>query len=245
MSEERISERIDANLLNIPIGELKHTTKELYMSKINRVHKKTLGKLIVKEYPTGSAHAGHFRYLINELKTKKDFVPDIVYVDYINLCSSFRAKSSDSANSYTIIKMVAEELRGLGVEFDFPVVTATQVNRSGMDSSDIGLTDTSESIGLPQTADLFFALIATEELSDMDQIIIKQLKNRYNDVNFWKKFTVGVDKSYMRLYDVEQSAQDDIIDKGKTDEDQSVFGKSSFGTGLSSERKDKLRDFFN
>lgn len=245
MSEERIAERIDANLMDIPIKEIRHIPNDSYMAKIGRLRRKTAGRLIIKEYPTGSAHSGHFRHFINELKTKKNFKPDIIYVDYINLCSSFRAKNNSSINSYTMVKMIAEELRGLAIEFDVPVVTATQVNRTGMTSSDIDLTDTSESIGLPQTADLFFALISTEELDDMNQILVKQLKNRYNDLNYWKKFFVGIDKSKMKLYDLEDNAQDGISESGykaQPQEDRSVFDKSNFGHGITSEKKDRLRE---
>jgi len=246
MSEERIAERIDANLMNIPINQIKELSQDSYGAKIKRIAKKTQGKLIIKEYPTGSAHSGHFRHLINELKTKKNFVPDIIYIDYLNLCSSFRAKSNNNINSYTMVKMITEELRGLAIEFNLPVVTATQVNRGGMGSSDIELTDVSESVGITHTADLMFALISTEELDDMEQVLIKQLKNRYNDLNYYRKFVIGIDKSKMRLYDVEQNAQDDIINAGsKDDETLSVFDKSSFGDGLSAEKKDKIKSLFN
>ena len=208
MSEERIAERIDANLFNVPIDQLSNLSKDAFKSKVNKVASKTAGKLIIKEYPTGSAHAGHFRALLNELKLKKKFVPDMVFIDYLNICSSSRIKGlSGSVNTYSLIKSIAEELRGLAVEFNVPVVTATQTTRSGFGSSDVGLEDTSESFGLPATADLMFALISNEELEGLNQIMVKQLKNRYNDIGVNKRFIVGVDRAKMRLYDAEESAQ--------------------------------------
>ncbi len=208
MAEERIAERIDANLLNIPIDQLDKLSRDMFSQKVSQLAKQTNGRLIVKEYPTGSAHAGHFRALLNELKLKKKFVPDIIFIDYLNICASSRMKAmGGSINSYTYIKAIAEELRGLAVEFDVPVVSATQTTRSGFSNSDIGLEDTSESFGLPATADLMFALISSEELEKEGKIMVKQLKNRYNDPTYKKKFVVGVDRSKMRLYDVDESSQ--------------------------------------
>ena len=212
MAEERIAERIDANLLNIPLDQLQHITKDMLTSKVDQIAAKTNGKLIIKEYPTGSAHTGHFRALLNELKLKKNFVPDMIFIDYLNICSSSRMKGMGGAiNSYTYIKAIAEELRGLAVEFDVPIVSATQTTRSGYTSSDPGLEDTSESFGLPATADLMFALISSEELETEGQIMVKQLKNRYNDPNANKRFVIGIDRSRMRLYDAEH-ATDGVMD---------------------------------
>jgi replicative DNA helicase len=217
MAEEKIAERIDANLLNVDISELQTMTKTDYEKKFELLKNKTQGKLIIKEYPTASAHAGHFRALLNELKLKKNFVPDIIFIDYLNICSSSRIKMGASVNSYAYIKSIAEELRGLAVEFAVPVVSATQTTRSGYTNSDVGLEDTSESFGLPATADFMFALISTEELEQLNQIMVKQLKNRYGDPNLYKRFVVGVDRSKMRLYDAEASAQVDIVDSGQED----------------------------
>ena len=214
MAEEKIAERIDANLLGVNIKELTDLPKSLFETKIGKVAKKTQGTLIIKEYPTASAHAGHFKSLLSELSIKKGFAPDIIFVDYLNICSSSRYKGT-IVNSYTFVKAIAEELRGLAVESNVPIVSATQTTRSGYGSSDIDLTDTSESFGLPATADLMFALISTEELEDMNQIMIKQLKNRYNDPTINKRFVIGIDRSKMRLYNVEVSAQGNIIDSGK------------------------------
>ena len=215
MAEEKIAERIDANLLDIPIQQLNSPllSKEKYSSKLLELTKKTQGKLIIKEYPTASAHVGHFKALLNELSMKKGFSPDIIFVDYLNICASSRYKGT-IVNSYTYVKAIAEELRGLAVESNVPVVSATQTTRSGYGNSDLDLTDTSESFGLPATADLMFALISSDELEGLNQIMIKQLKNRYNDPTVYKKFIVGIDRAKMRLYDCEQSAQDDIIDAG-------------------------------
>jgi replicative DNA helicase len=208
MAEERIAERIDANLLNIPIDQLSNIPKTDFTQKVANLAKKTTGKLIVKEYPTGSAHSGHFRALLNELKLKKQFEPDIIFIDYLNICASSRMKGMGGAiNSYSYIKAIAEELRGLAVEFDVPIFSATQTTRSGYSNSDVGLEDTSESFGLPATADLMFALISTEELEQMGQIAVKQLKNRYNDPTLHKRFVLGVDRSKMRLYDVDEEEQ--------------------------------------
>jgi replicative DNA helicase len=218
MAEERIAERIDANLLNVPIQQLSELPKQMFETKVNSIAKKTQGTLIIKEYPTASAHAGHFKGLINELALKKSFKPDIIFIDYLNICSSSRFKGGSNINSYTLVKSIAEELRGLAVEFNVPIMSATQTTRSGFGSSDVELTDTSESFGLPATADLMFALISTEELEELGQILVKQLKNRYNDPTIYKRFVVGIDRAKMRLYDVEQSAQNDILDNGKEEE---------------------------
>ena len=218
MAEERIAERIDANLLNLNIQEIADLPKAIFDTKVNNLAKKTQGSLIIKEYPTASAHAGHFRALLNELSLKKSFRPDIIFIDYLNICASSRYRGGSNVNSYTVIKAIAEELRGLAVEANVPIVSATQTTRSGYRSSDVELTDTSESFGLPATADLMFALISTEELEQLGQIMVKQLKNRYNDGNVNKRFIVGIDRSKMRLYDCEQSAQNDILDSGQEEE---------------------------
>ena len=212
MSEERIAERIDANLMNIPIMELKDLSKTMYDDRIQKINDKIEGRLIVKEYPTASAHAGHFKALINELKLKRSFFPDIIFIDYLNICTSSRFRPGSSANSYTVIKSIAEELRGLAVEQDVPIVSATQTTRSGFNSSDIDLTDTSESFGLPATADLMFAIISTEELEQLGQFMIKQLKNRYADPTRNKRFMIGVDRARMKLYDLDPSAQKQLTD---------------------------------
>jgi replicative DNA helicase len=214
MAEERIAERIDANLLNVRVDALDKLTQEEYNKKVSRVRNKTNGKLIIKEYPTASASSTHFRALLNELNLKRNFRPDIIFIDYLNICTSSRIKHSANINSYTYVKSIAEELRGLAVEFDVPVVSATQTTRSGFSSSDPGLEDTSESFGLPATADLMFALVSSEELEELGQIMVKQLKNRYSDPNAYKRFVVGVDRSKMRLYDIEQSGQEDLVDIG-------------------------------
>ncbi len=220
MAEEKIAERIDANLLNVNIQDLAQLPKMMFENKVNRIAKKTQGKLIVKEYPTASAHVGHFRALLNDLSLKKSFRPDIIFVDYLNICASSRYKGSANINSYTLVKSIAEELRGLAVEASVPIVSATQTTRSGYGSSDVDLTDTSESFGLPATADLMFALISTEELEQLGQIMVKQLKNRYNDLSVNKRFVVGIDRAKMRLYDCEQSAQKNLTDSGQDlDED--------------------------
>ena len=218
MAEEKIAERIDANLLNVPIQDLVDLPRTSFENKVTNISKKTQGQLIIKEYPTASAHSGHFKALLNELALKKSFKPDIIFVDYLNICASSRYKGSANINSYTLVKSIAEELRGLAVEAEVPIVSATQTTRSGYGSSDVDLTDTSESFGLPATADLMFALISTEDLEGLGQIMVKQLKNRYNDPTIFKRFVVGIDRAKMRLYDCEQSAQDDIIDSGKEEE---------------------------
>jgi replicative DNA helicase len=218
MAEERIAERIDANLLNVPIQDIVDLPKQMFETKVTNLAKKTQGTLIIKEYPTASAHSGHFKSLLNELALKKSFKPDIIFIDYLNICASSRFKGGNNVNSYTLVKSIAEELRGLAVEFNVPIVSATQTTRSGFGSSDVELTDTSESFGLPATADLMFALISTEELEGLGQILVKQLKNRYNDPTIHKRFVVGIDRAKMRLYDCEQSAQQDILDSGKEEE---------------------------
>jgi len=226
MAEERIAERIDANLMNLPIESLGSLSKHVFDDKIGKIAKASVGKLIVKEYPTGSAHTGHFRALLNELRLKKNFSPDMVYIDYLNICASSRMRGmGGSINSYTYIKAIAEELRGLAVEFNVPIVSATQTTRSGFSNTDVGLEDTSESFGLPATADLMFALISTEELEELGQIMVKQLKNRYNDPTKYKRFVVGVDRSRMKLYDVEESAQSDIMSDMIPDKPINKFGE--------------------
>ena len=218
MAEEKIAERIDANLLNVPIQEITDLPKVMFEDKVTKLAQKTQGTLIIKEYPTASAHAGHFRALLNELALKKSFRPDIIFIDYLNICASSRYRGNSTVNSYSYIKAIAEELRGLAVEANVPIVSATQTTRSGYGSSDVELTDTSESFGLPATADLMFALISTEDLEGLGQIMVKQLKNRYNDINVFKRFVVGIDRAKMRLYDCEQTAQDDILDSGQDEE---------------------------
>jgi archaellum biogenesis ATPase FlaH len=216
MAEERIAERVDANLMNTPIDQLPNLSKDMFGNKVAQIANKSHGKLVIKEYPTGSAHVGHFRALMKELQLKKNFKPDVVFIDYLNICASSRMKGMGGAiNSYSYIKAIAEEIRGLAVEFDVPIVSATQTTRSGYSNSDVGLEDTSESFGLPATADLMFALISNEELEGLGQILVKQLKNRYNDPSANKRFVIGVDRSKMKLYDVEQSAQN-IIDAGQS-----------------------------
>ena len=217
MAEEKIAERIDANLLNVPIQKLAELPKSMFDKKIASLAKKTQGKLIIKEYPTASAHVGHFKSLVSDLALKRSIKPDIIFVDYLNICASERYKSS-VVNSYTYVKSIAEELRGFACQCGVPIVSATQTTRSGYGSTDVDLTDTSESFGLPATADLMFALISTEELEGLGQIMVKQLKNRYNDLNLFKRFCIGVDRAKMRLYDCEQSAQNDILDNGKEEE---------------------------
>jgi replicative DNA helicase len=224
MSEEKIAERIDANLMNVTMDELHVMSKDDYVRKFGVLKNKTQGKLIIKEYPTAAANALHFRALLQELLLKKSFKPDIIFIDYLNICSSSRIKPGGSVNSYTYIKSIAEELRGLAVEAGLPIVTATQTTRSGFTNTDVDLTDTSESFGLPATADFMFALISTEELQQLNQIMVKQLKNRYSDPSVFKRFIVGIDRSKMRLYDTEQSSQTDISDSGQPDKPLSTFG---------------------
>jgi replicative DNA helicase len=238
MAEEKIAERIDANLLNVTVDELVELPKELYDKKIKRIKDKVVGKLIIKEYPTASASTTHFRTLLNELNLKKSFVPDIIFVDYLNICCSARIKPGSNINSYTYVKSIAEELRGLAVEFSVPIVSATQTTRSGFTSSDPGLEDTSESFGLPATADMMFALVSSEELEELGQIMVKQLKNRYSDPTQYKRFALGIDRAKMRLYDVEQSAQDGLADAGITDKPLNTFGDRERST-----KKDKFSAF--
>jgi len=223
MSEEKIAERIDANLLDLPISELATIPKDMYERRVAKLKSKAKGKLIIKEYPTACAGSGNFRHLLNELKLKKNFIPDVIYIDYLNICMSSRLKAGNNINSYTYVKAIAEELRGLAVEFNVPVISATQTTRSGYSSSDVGLEDTSESFGLPATADLMFALIATDELAEQNQIMVKQLKNRFSDPATIRKFIVGIDKTKMRLFDVEQKEQEGLTDGPLMD-------KTKFGT---------------
>ena len=222
MAEERIAERIDANLFNVPVQQLIDLPKSLYESKVQKIAQKTRGRLIIKEYPTASAHVGHFKALLTELSVKKGFHPDIIFIDYLNICASSRYKGT-IVNSYTYVKAIAEELRGLAVEHNVPIVSATQTTRSGYGSTDVDLTDTSESFGLPATADFMFALISTEELESINQIMVKQLKNRYNDPTTNKRFVVGIDRAKMKLYDVDQSQQKDIIDSGQYEDEEPSY----------------------
>tara|TARA_B100000029_G_scaffold362882_1_gene355915 strand:+ start:368 stop:1753 length:1386 start_codon:yes stop_codon:yes gene_type:complete len=215
MAEERIAERIDANLLDVNIRDITDLPRAIFENKVSNIAKKTQGSLIIKEYPTAAAHAGHFKQLLNELALKKSFRPDIIFIDYLNICASSRYKGNASANSYSYIKAIAEDLRGLAVEYNLPIVSATQTTRAGFGSSDIDLTDTSESFGLPATADFMFALISTEELDSINQIMVKQLKNRYNDLSINKRFCLGIDRSKMRLYDVEQNKGGELVDSGQ------------------------------
>ena len=228
MAEEKIAERIDANLLNVNIQDITDLPKPMFDSKVTNLAQKTQGTLIIKEYPTASAHSGHFKGLLNELALKKSFRPDIIFIDYLNICASSRYKAGSNVNSYSYIKAIAEELRGLAVEANLPIVSATQTTRSGFASSDVDLTDTSESFGLPATADLMFALISTEELEALNQIMVKQLKNRYNDPTMNKRFVVGIDRAKMRLYDCEQKAQEDIVDSGQEEYVHEDKPKKSF-----------------
>jgi replicative DNA helicase len=223
MAEERIAERIDANLMNVTMDELGEMDYDTYNKKLSRVKNNTTGKLIIKEYPTASAGSANFRHLLNELKLKKNFTPDIIYIDYLNICASSRMKYGNNINSYMYIKAIAEELRGLAVEFNVPIFSATQTTRGGYSNSDVGLEDTSESFGLPATADFMFALITSEELQDLNQLMVKQLKNRYNDLANYRRFVIGVDRAKMKLYDVEESSQDNITD------DRPIMDKTDFG----------------
>ena len=229
MAEERIAERIDANLMNISMEDLHDLPKQMFDNKIAKIIKSTSGNLIVKEYPTASAHSAHFRGLIKELAIKKSFKPDIIFIDYLNICASSRFKGAQNVNSYMYVKAIAEELRGLAVETNVPIMSATQTTRSGFVSSDIGLEDTSESFGLPDTADLMFALISNEELDELNQIAVKQLKNRYNDLTVNKRFVIGIDRAKMRLFDVKMSEQDDLVDSGQEDFTTPVFDNTDFG----------------
>jgi len=226
MAEERIAERIDANLLDVTLDDLKALPKDIYDKKIARVKNKTTGKLIIKEYPTASAGSANFRHLLNELRLKRSFTTDVIFIDYLNICMSSRIRNGANVNSYTLVKAIAEELRGLAVEFNVPIFSATQTTRSGYSSSDLGLEDTSESFGLPATADFMFGLQRSEEMDDLNQILVKQLKNRYSDPGINRRFVLGVDRSKMRLYDVEQSAQEDILDGPVMD--NTKFGQEDY-----------------
>ena len=238
MAEERIAERIDANLMNVSMEDLHDLPKTMFSDKIKRIRNKTNGTLIVKEYPTASAHSAHFRGLIKELSIKKSFKPDMIFIDYLNICASSRLKGAANVNSYTYIKSIAEELRGLAVETNVPIMSATQTTRGGFTSTDIGLEDTSESFGLPATADFMFALISNEELDELNQIVVKQLKNRYNDPTMNKRFVVGIDRSKMRLYDVENKEQEDLVDSGQA---EPTFDKTAFGSKSSDTRYDDFK----
>ena len=235
MAEEKIAERIDANLLDVSLNTMNDLPKMMFEKKITRVREKTKGKLIIKEYPTATAHSGHIRHLLQELDLKRDFTPEIIFIDYLNICSSFRVRPGSNVNTYTYIKSIAEELRGLAVEFDVPIMSATQTNRTGFTSTDVGLEDTSESFGLPATADFMFALISTEDMEELDQVMVKQLKNRYNDPSYHKRFVLGIDRSKMRLYDCEQSAQDELVDIGP------VMDNTATGKRVSSEKQEQFK----
>ncbi len=235
MAEEKIAERIDANLLDISLNEIQDLPKMMYEKKITRVREKTKGKLIIKEYPTATAHSGHIRHLLQELDLKRDFRPEMIFIDYLNICSSFRVRPGSNVNTYSYIKSIAEEIRGLAVEFDVPIMSATQTNRTGFVSTDVGLEDTSESFGLPATADFMFALISTEEMQELDQVMVKQLKNRYNDPTYHKRFVLGVDRSKMRLFDCEQSAQDELVDIGP------VMDNTTTGKRVSAEKQEQFK----
>ena len=236
MAEERIAERIDANLLDVNIKDIAELPRVIFENKVSKIAKKTQGSLVIKEYPTASAHVGHFKTLLNELLLKKSFRPDIIFIDYLNICTSSRIRSGSNASSYTVVKAIAEELRGLAVEFNLPIVSATKTTRSGYGSSDVDLTDTSESFGLPATADLMFALISTEELEGLNQIMIKQLKNRYNDPTINKRFVLGIDRAKMRLYDVQQDQGGELMDSGQeeiiesTNQMKDKFAKLQFAS---------------
>lgn len=252
MAEERIAERIDANLLDVTIDQLQRMDFDLYKTKIGRVHKRTVGKLVVKEFPTGTANANHIRHLLHELKLKKNFVPDVIYIDYLNICASVRFKGNAKASSYEYIKSIAEELRGLAVEFNVPIITATQTNRSGYDSTDVDLTDTSESFGLPMTADFMIALSTSEELSELGQMLVKQLKNRYGDPDYYRRFVIGVDRPKMRLYNIETDIQPQIAQTNKAapkddnhdEENRSVFDASKFGKTMTDEAPSAFKSKF-
>ena len=225
MAEEKIAERIDANLLNVAVDELSVLPRDVYENKVNRVRDKTVGKLIIKEFPTASAHVGHIRHLLNELNLKRSFVPDIIYIDYLNICLSSRIKSGSNVNSYTYIKSIAEELRGLAVERNLPILSATQTTRTGFTNSDPGLEDTSESFGLPATADYMIALVSTDELQELNQIMVKQLKNRYNDPTINRRFVIGIDRAKMRLYNLEENAQSNVMNDDVVVMDNTKFGE--------------------
>lgn len=230
LAEEEVSRRIDANILDVTLDELMDMPKDVYEKKINRIKGKTTGKLIVKEYPTGSAHTGHFRHMLNELRLKKNFVPDVIFVDYLNICASARVKGAAAGNSYTLVKSIAEEVRGLAMEFDCAIVTSSQFNRSGYDNSDVDLTNTSESMGITHTADAIFALITSEELESLGQLMIKQLKNRWGDLSYYRRFVIGIERAKMKLFNLEDVAQTGIHSETSygNNEDKPVFDKTSF-----------------
>ena len=235
MAEERIAERIDANMMDCTLDELKELPRDVYEKRINRIQSKTTGKLVVKEYPTGSAHVGHFRHLLNELRMKRGFTPDVIFIDYLNICASARVKGAAAANSYTLVKSIAEEVRGLAMEYNAAVVTSSQFNRDGYGNSDVDLTNTSESMGITHTADCILGLISSEDLDNLGQLMIKQLKNRWGDLNYYRRFVVGIDRSKMKLYDLEDGAQKNISQDGPqsvtppAQDDAPIFDKSSFG----------------
>jgi KaiC/GvpD/RAD55 family RecA-like ATPase len=247
LPEEEVARRIDANLLDTRLDELMDLPRDIYNSRVNKVKSKTPGKLIIKEYPTGSAHAGHFRHLLNELRMKKNFIPDIIFVDYLNICASSRVKGAASANSYTLVKSIAEEVRGLAMEFGVAIVTSSQFNRSAYDSSDVDLSNTSESMGITHTADAIFGLISNEELEERKHLMIKQLKNRWGDLSYYKRFIIGIDRAKMKIFDLEEDAQKKVMTESKNtkDEDKPVFDKGSFNeewADVSSKRKKKLKE---
>jgi replicative DNA helicase len=237
MAEEKIAERIDANILDVTLEELSHMPKNVYEKKLERIKGKTTGKLIVKEYPTGSAHAGHFRHMLNELRMKKNFIPDIIFIDYLNICASSRVKGVAAANSYTLVKSIAEEVRGLAMEFDCAVVTSSQFNRAGYDNSDVDLTNTSESMGITHTADAIFALITSEELESLGQLMIKQLKNRWGDLSYYRRFVIGIERAKMKLFNLEEVAQTGIQSENNANDDKPAFDKTGFGEQWESESK--------
>ena len=237
MAEEKIAERIDANILDVTLDELSQMPKDVYEKKLERIKGKTTGKLIVKEYPTGSAHAGHFRHMLNELRMKKNFKPDVICIDYLNICASSRVKGAAAANSYTLVKSIAEEIRGLAMEFDCAVITSSQFNRGGYDNTDVDLTNTSESMGITHTADAIFALITSEELESLGQLMIKQLKNRWGDLSYYRRFVVGIERAKMKLYNLEEVAQTGIQSESNSSDDKPAFDKTGFGEQWDSESK--------
>ena len=242
LAEEEVARRIDANIMDITLDQVKDLPLHVLEKKMSRFKDKTTGKLIIKEYPTGSAHAGHFRHLLNELRLKKNFTPDVILVDYLNICASSRVKGAGTANSYTLVKSIAEEIRGLAMEFNVAIVTSSQFNRSGYDNSDVDLTNTSESMGITHTADAIFALITSEELDNLGQVMIKQLKNRWGDINYYRRFVVGIDRSKMKLYNLEETAQKNVTSEASTaQQDTSTFDKSAFAEHWSDENKPTTR----
>jgi replicative DNA helicase len=243
LAEEEVARRIDANIMDITLDEVKELPLKTFQARMGRYKSKTTGKLVIKEYPTGSAHAGHFRHLLNELRMKKNFVPDVVLVDYLNICASSRVRGAAAANSYTLVKSIAEEIRGLAMEFNCAIITSSQFNRSGYDNSDVDLTNTSESMGITHTADAIFGLITNEDLESRGQLMIKQLKNRWGDLSYYRRFVVGIDRSRMKLYNLEDGAQDNIQSEAsktvnkKEDEDAPAFDKTKFGMSVNDKRK--------